>query len=302
MGRVSAPAQGGAGETLLSLAVLLEAGAAPSGAWRHLAASGHAEAAQISERIDDGSSGAAAIAAQPGTAWKQVAAAWEVAEVVGAPLGSTLRGVAASLRDAADLRDEVRVALAEPASSARLMAWLPLLGLVVGMGLGLDPLGVLFGGGIGSVCLGVGAALLVASHLWTRRIVRGAQPGDDVPGLREELLAIALSGGTSVPRAREIVADAADWLPGGSLSPAAGAERVLDLSRDAGVPAVELLRAEAGLLRQRARTEGRLRGARVGTRLLIPLGICTLPSFLCLGVAPMLLGVLQAAPLPSFAG
>ena len=69
------------------------------------------------------------------------------------------------------------------------------------------------------------------------------------------------------------------------------------LSRTAGVPAVELLRASAALARHRARVDGRLRAARLSSRLLLPLGVCTLPAFLLLGVAPMLLSVMSTMPL-----
>ena len=68
--------------------------------------------------------------------------------------------------------------------------------------------------------------------------------------------------------------------------------------RSAGVPAVELLRASSALARHRARVDGRLRAARLSSRLLLPLGVCTLPAFLLLGVAPMLLSVMTSVPLP----
>jgi tight adherence protein B len=74
-------------------------------------------------------------------------------------------------------------------------------------------------------------------------------------------------------------------------------DAVLALSRTAGVPAVELLRASAAHARQRSRIEGRLRAARLSSRLLIPLGVCTLPAFLLLGVAPMLLSVMSTMSL-----
>ena len=61
--------------------------------------------------------------------------------------------------------------------------------------------------------------------------------------------------------------------------------------------AVELLRSDAALDRHRARVDGRLRAAHLASRLLVPLGVCTLPAFLLLGVAPMMLGVLGAVPL-----
>lgn len=289
--------------TLLSLAVLLGSGASPPRAWRHLAEGGDESAARIAQRVDAGESLVVAIAGEreSDAAWGDVAAAWEVAESVGAPLAETLRSVADSLRDAAELRDDVKVALAEPTSSARLMLWLPLLGLVVAAGLGLNPFRVLFTTPLGGICLGVGIALILLARVWTRKLVRQAQPAPGTPGMHEELLAAALSGGVSVRRARAVLEACDEW----SISArreSGQADRVLALSRAAGVPAVELLRASAAHARHLARTAGRLRGSRLGTRLLIPMGVCTLPAFLLLGVAPMLLSVISATPIPAFAG
>ncbi|MGO2669028.1 MAG: type II secretion system F family protein, partial [Microbacterium gubbeenense] len=278
MARVKKAEQADPAGTLLSLAVLLGSGASPPRAWRHLAEGGDSSAARIAQRVDEGDSLVVAIAGERGSdaAWGDVAAAWEVAESVGAPLAETLRSVADSLRDAAELRDDVKVALAEPTSSARLMLWLPLLGLVVAAGLGLDPFRVLFTTPLGGICLGVGIALILLARVWTRRLVRQAQPAPGTPGMHEELLAAALSGGVSVRRARAVLEACDEW----SISArreSGEADRVLTLSRAAGVPAVELLRASAAHARHLARTAGRLRGSRLGTRLLIPMGVCTLP-------------------------
>ncbi|WP_368732474.1 type II secretion system F family protein [Microbacterium sp. ZXX196] len=289
-------------ETILPLAVLLQAGAAPAAAWRHLADSGDAAAGRVLERMNAGQRIPDAIAAEraAGTdAWGDVAAAWEVSDVVGAPLAGTLRDIAASLDDARELRDDVAIALAEPVASARLMSWLPVLGLVVGWGLGLDPLAVMTGSIAGAACLAGGGVLMWAGRAWTRRLVRAAQPATNTPGMHEELLAIALSGGASIERAQRVLEACGEFTTAAS---GGSAPRALALSRDAGVPAVELLRASAAHARHAARTEGRLRGARLSTRLLLPMGVCSLPAFLLLGVAPMLLGVLSATPMPAFAG
>jgi len=40
-----------------------------------------------------------------------------------------------------------------------------------------------------------------------------------------------------------------------------------------------------------------VRAAALGSRLLLPLGVCVLPAFLALGVAPMLLSVLGSTEL-----
>ncbi|WP_345752029.1 type II secretion system F family protein [Microbacterium rhizophilus] len=287
---------------MLKLAVLLQAGASPDAAWRHLAGTGDGDAERIAHRASAGMPLSEAIEAEAGhpggDPWRDVAAAWEIAATVGAPLADCLRSIAAALRDAREAQDDVRIALAEPAGTARLMTWLPLAGLLLGAALGFDVLRVLFTNPIGIACLIAGVALLLAARGWTRRLVRSAQPPPGTPGMHAELTAIALSGGASIERARRLVAEA----PGGPRPGGDETAAVLALSRDAGVPGVELLRATAAHERQSARTEGRLRAARLGARLLLPLGACTLPAFLCLGVAPMLLGVLAATPLPELPG
>lgn len=292
---VIAPAPAAVSATLLKVAVLLEAGIAPAAAWRHVAETGDDAAGRIAERLQQDPSVPEALAAEPGAAWREVAAAWEIASLVGASLAPSLRGIALALRDAAEAMDDVRIALAEPASTARLMTWLPVFGVVVGGALGFDVIGVLFTHPIGIACLVAGVGLLVLARWWTARLVRAARPAAGIPGIRAELTAIALGGGASVDRARALVREAGD----GDGEDAAHTDAVLELSRRAGVPAVDLLRATAVQQRHDARTEGRLRAARLAGRLLLPLGVCTLPAFVCLGVAPMLVAVLSTTTLPA---
>lgn len=271
------------------LAVLLQAGIAPSVAWRHLAGAGDATAAVVCARLDAGESAAAALSDR-GEAWRQIGIAWQVATVVGAPLAVSLRGLAEALRDAHQARDDVRAALAEPQTTARLISWLPLVALGLGAALGFDPLAAL-ATPAGALCLVAGGGLMFLTHRWTRALVARARPGEDIPGLDAEVIAIALSGGVSLPRATAVATAAS----GMALS--SETEAVLALSRSAGAPAVELLRADAAARRQQARTDGRLRAAALSGRLLVPLGVCTLPAFLLLGVGPMLLSVLTTTSL-----
>ena len=282
-------------------AVLLQAGVAPLAVWQYLAER-DAPAAAVLADLDRGVPVAAAIAAR-GQSWRELAVAWAVASAVGAALAEALRSFALGLRDAAEARDDVTVALAEPAATARLMLWLPAVGLLMGVALGFDTLGILFTDPRGIACLVAGLALVVGARVWTVRLIGRARPEPGLPGLDAELFAIALSGGASIDAAAVHIGRArAAVNPGGDdvqadIPPAV--QDVLDLSRAAGVPAVELLRAESASARHRARVDGRLRASKLGTRLLLPLGICTLPSFLLLAVAPLVLSILGTTDLPA---
>lgn len=276
-----------------TLAVLLQAGARPIAAWRHLADTGDPVALRVVERCAAGSEPAAAIDAEGG-AWSDVAAAWEIATVVGAPLAEVLRSLAESLQDAAAAADDVRIALAEPMGTARLLLWLPFVGLLLGFALGFDTIGVLATNPLGIACVVAGLALVLLARLWTSRMVRRARPRPGTPGMHAELVAVALSGGVGIPRALRLVEHSTARLVEGS----AATDAVLELSRSAGVPAGTLLRASAAQQRHEARVQGRIRAARLSSSLLLPLGACTLPAFLLLGVAPLMLSVLGSTPLP----
>lgn len=280
-----------AATSVQTLAVLLQAGAVPVVAWRHLADTDDPQARAVVDRVDRGVPLLEAIEAEGG-AWIDLAAAWEIATTVGAPLAEVLRMIAETLRDAAAAADDVRIALAEPAGTARLLLWMPFAGLLLGFALGFDTIGVIFGNVLGAACVIAGLLLVVAARLWTARLLRQAKPDPGTPGMRAELVAVALSGGASIDRALQLVSQ--------TSTSGVSEERVrtvLDLSRAAGVPAVELLRASAAQDRHAARVQGRLRAAKLSTRLLFPLGVCTLPAFLLLGVAPLLLSVLASTPM-----
>ena len=59
-----------------------------------------------------------------------------------------------------------------------------------------------------------------------------------------------------------------------------------------GAPSAALLRAHAAQLRRRHNREVDRRAAALGVQLVLPLGLCSLPAFICLGVVPVVLGLL----------
>lgn len=279
-----------AAETLMRLAVLLQAGAAPGVAWRYLAETGNPAALRIAARSSEGTEISEALRVEGG-AWNDVAAAWHVADTVGAPLAMSLRRVADVLDEAEEAGAEINIALSEPRATSRLVSLLPLAALLLGGALGFDTMSVLLTNPIGWFCATVGILLIVAGARWTRRIVQRAEPSGRYPGLHAELMSIALAAGVGVPRAREVVAAAS------TAQSDAEEDDILMLSGRVGIPAAELLRAYAVTARRRYRTENRMAIARLGPKLVLPLGICTLPAFVFLGVAPLLLSILTSTPL-----
>ncbi|SDP76399.1 Type II secretion system (T2SS), protein F [Arthrobacter sp. ok909] len=61
-----------------------------------------------------------------------------------------------------------------------------------------------------------------------------------------------------------------------------------------GAPSSALLYAQAARLRRERNRAAEQRAAALGVKLVVPLGLCSLPAFVCLGVVPVLLGLLPA--------
>lgn len=287
------------------LAVLLSAGVSPTSAWQHLvqvepSPTAHIiEAAIIAGKKGNGiadavAAEAGAVGGQVGDAWLGLAAAWRVATEAGAPLAACLRDLAASFRELGRLHADLTVALAGPAATARMVMVLPAIGLLLGSLMGFNTLRMLFLTVPGWICLVVGAALMFAADRWNRHLVSAARARDPTPGLEFELMAIAMGGGGSVDRARALVDDTIGRFALHRAHSTAAIDQVLELSVRAGVPAAELLRAEAEQLRQDARAEGQRRAATLGVTLMVPLGVCVLPAFMLVGVVPLVMTVLSS--------
>jgi tight adherence protein B len=254
------------------LSVLLAAGVPPSSAWSYL---GEAAVDDIPASLE-----------ARGGAWVGLASAWRIAIATGAPLAASLARYAASLRSLDDARRETEIALAGPRATSRLVIALPPIGVVFGGILGFDTLGTLFTTPAGLICLLTGAALLLLGARWNRRMLRTAQAADTAPGLALDLMAIAVAGGGSLDHARSLVEPLVPSME--------SVDDVLDLSRRAGVPAAAMLVAEAEEQRREAAAAAKSAAAVLAVRLMLPLGLCVLPAFMALAVAPLLLAVISS--------
>lgn len=283
------------------LAVLVSAGLSPPAAWGHVAdaarspdpvltavAAATAEGVEVATAIEREAVAQEGLA---GDAWRALGAAWRVATICGAPLAAALRAFAEALRDREAARRDIEVALAGPRSTARIVLLLPMIAVLLGALMGVDLVATM-SSPIGAVCLAAGGLLIVTARRWMRRLLRAAEPRESSDGLALDLLAVAAVGG-GAPEAAAALVTAELERAGLTVDPAR-LEGLVRLSRRAGAPLGELARTEAAEVRARQRDDARAEAERLAVRLMLPLGACVLPSFLLLGVVPMLLGLLSS--------
>jgi pilus assembly protein TadC len=174
--------------------------------------------------------------------------------------------------------------------------------------------GLLTGGLAGPV---VGAGMAVAAERLLRRMDGRADATLRGVRLRDlpvacDLLAVCLAGGLPVGSALGAVASAVPGPLGTELAQVAGlyrlgaeprrawahvsAElaplgRVVARAGESGSAIRSALRTLAGEARASARGSTEAAVRRAGVTVLAPLGLCFLPAFVCLGVAPLVLGI-----------
>ncbi|GLW23737.1 hypothetical protein Mame01_37800 [Microbispora amethystogenes] len=132
----------------------------------------------IAAARDGGDVAAALLAAAPargGEGLVRLAACWRVSVAAGGGLTALVERVCVSLREAQAHREEVAAQLSGPRATARMLAGLPALGLLMAAGLGMNPLSFLLGGPAGLACLVAGLALDAAGLWWTHRLVARAE-------------------------------------------------------------------------------------------------------------------------------
>ncbi|MFI9485265.1 type II secretion system F family protein [Promicromonospora sp. NPDC052451] len=292
---------------VMQVVALLRAGTPPGAAWSRASGVGVDLAG-----VPDAAGLARVLGARHAEA---VVAATRLALDVGAPLGQVLEQVAGTLVAEAEATAERDTALAGPRTTGRLLMWLPVVGGLLGWALGADPVATATDGGIGTAAVAVGLVLLGAGRLWTDRLVavaRGAaRPGVDLQVVLA-LVAAALRAGAGVPRALEATGVAvggpdgavlgraaralvlgAGWDRAWAAAPAALAPLVRALRGawlDGAAPG-DALRAAGEEVRHERRTSARNAAARLGVRLVLPLGACYLPSFVLVGLVPVLMAL-----------
>ncbi len=96
---------------------------------------------------------------------------WLLSRRHGVAFGRVVTAIADELTGQVTASQERSAQLAGPRMSGYVMAALPLAGLLLGGGMGVDPMSVLIGSPLGNLLLVVGVALLCGGLLWSARIV-----------------------------------------------------------------------------------------------------------------------------------
>ena len=248
-----------------------------------------------------------------------------MSESAGAPLATSLERAAEHAEERIDALLGRQSALAAPRATGRILSWLPLLGLGLGVLMGSDPVGVLTGSILGALTGVLGLGLAFAGRRWTAALVHraevesaasnGAEQIANVPpvdtALVLELLAAQLRAGLAPLAALGTLAEALNSRPlhtvcqrlqmgsGWGSAWSGSAAGTFGELRDAlapaytgGAPSTALLLSLADAHRLSERRAAERAAGKLSVALVVPLGLCSLPAFICLGIVPILISLL----------
>ena len=149
------------------VSALLRIGIPPGAAWRRAAGVAVDElGVPFAEPLGD------LVGARSASA---MVAASRLALTLGAPLSGVLLNISNTLTADDDANAEREAAFAGPKTTARVLMALPLLGLALGWLLGGNPIAIITGGGLGSLSVLLGLALLGVGRFWINRLIWQAQ-------------------------------------------------------------------------------------------------------------------------------
>lgn len=250
-----------------------------------------------------------------------------MSESAGAPLATSLERAAEHAEERIDALLGRQSALAAPRATGRILSWLPLLGLGLGVLMGSDPVGVLTGSILGALTGLFGLGLAFAGRRWTAALVHRAEVESTRAGhtggeqalnaptvdtaLVLELLAAQLRAGLAPLAALGTLAEALNSRPlhtvcqrlqmgsGWGSAWSGSAAGTFGELRDAlapaytgGAPSTALLLSLADAYRLSERRAAERAAGKLSVALVVPLGLCSLPAFICLGIVPILISLL----------
>jgi len=281
---------------------LLRSGATPEAAWW--------EAFGVGVEAD----GAPEVAGLDPMEAEALRSAGRLAHRSGAPLADVLERIGEAERGRRRAESAREVALAGPRASARVLLWLPAVGWLFAVALDPGAARILIATPLGWILLAVGGAMWAGGRAWLGRLVlraedagRDAAPAALLLALTEAAVssgldvrsAVAEVGWATAPegdalsRIADRLADGEGWSAAwGEASPRlAPLERALRSSWFRGASPASTLRASREAIVERGQEEAEREAARLGVGATLPLALCLLPSFVVVGVIPLVVAL-----------
>lgn len=203
----------------------------------------------------------------------------ELAIELGAPLKTLLISLANQQEGSERAQAELAQAMAMPRATKRLLLWLPLLTLLLTIASGISSLSALTNPlVVGSILLGSG--LLYLGHRISSRLLRSLDGSFQIAELQKFSIALAtgLTTGQIAQRFPELLSHSK-------------VKSLIALTNRTGAALGKLVSSEIENSLQRQLSE-KIAAARVlSVRLLIPLGLTTLPAFMLFTIPPTLVGL-----------
>ena len=173
--------------------------------------------------------------------------------------------------------------------------WLPVLALILGQAVGMNPIGAIFHSPLGALSVSLGLGLMVAGRQWTRRLLGKALPPQHDPGAYLDCVLIGLQAGLPLNSAQVEATQEYHRVFEQPPEPRnfERLEYAAELSRSTGAAISQILISEADAFREQHKYLIANRISKLGVQLMIPLGVAVLPAFILLSIIPIAISLLS---------
>lgn len=201
---------------------------------------------------------------------------WETATSFGSPATKPLELFEIAVAQRSNFESELETALTTPRATARLLVWLPVIGLLSAQIVGLNPLQSL-SSTLGKIIFGVAIALTVLGRWLSQRMLEKTFSINPRVEMSPLLIALRLDSGAPLEHQSETSPEIAD---------------LISLSAKTGASLSPLLISLFVQQQQHAYQQAITSARELGVRVLIPLGLTSLPAFVLVSVIPILISSL----------
>lgn len=225
----------------------------------------------------------------------QFEAIWSLALRSGGSISAAIESLAESFQASGKQAREIALAFSAPRATAKVISLLPLGCLMLAQLFGLNPIGAVIENRLALLSVLLGVGLLLAGRVWTNSIIAKAAPELSDPGLAFDAVRAALKAGLPFATAIEEtkLAFETNSLIGLNESNGERLKELGDLNRTSGASLDGLLASAARSAREIKSFSEADSVAKLSVKLMLPLGLVTLPAFVLTSVVPIAISLLS---------